>query len=767
VRSARTWLIATALVALGALATAAAAAARRFDAPFGGFLVYRSGAITSLWRGGWPGPAAGLRVRDVVLAVDGEPVRGGAELNAALAGRAGAARVTLTVRQARDGARREVAVPLRRLDGADLGFTLYLPFTIGLLYLLLGAVVLALKPSREASLASALFFVAAAFYLTMFDAHTSYRFTRVWLLYPLFGPLSIHLFAVFPEVRPGWARARVLGPLYLVGAAVIAWRQLAIDDPIASDRASLVSSTMLLGAFAADLGLLGYTLAHAASRAVRNRAKTVLAGLALTCTASVAWQFASRLGPPGAPMTADQVMVLSALFPFLAAYAIVKRNLLDLDAVLRAGLIYGLATAFVVGLYFAAVAAVGHLAAVWAGPSSTSVTVAATLLVAVVFHPVRLYAQRIVDRVLYRGARPLADLLALLRALSAVEGVGALADGALGPLRRLAGAPAAFLWVRRPSGDLFELAGVDGEKPGARPRTLPGDDAAAERAAAASETDLVVPLRARGVLVGLLVLTRPRAGATGYAQLRAVEAAAPQLALALENAQLVSERAQRERLAGLGQMAAVIVHEVKNPLGIIRVAAGTLKQRARDDASIELAACVEDEVDRVDATVRRLLELARPPQPRFADCDLERMIEQTLDRLRPDLQAAGVIVRTELAAVRARVDADELRRALLNLLLNARAAMPDGGTLAVRLRPPPPAATGPGRSVEIDVEDSGVGMDEATRRQLFRPFFTTRHGGTGLGLAFVKRVVEDHRGAIRVESQPGRGSLFTVTIPTA
>jgi signal transduction histidine kinase len=68
--------------------------------------------------------------------------------------------------------------------------------------------------------------------------------------------------------------------------------------------------------------------------------------------------------------------------------------------------------------------------------------------------------------------------------------------------------------------------------------------------------------------------------------------------------------------------------------------------------------------------------------------------------------------------------------------------------------------------IEIDVEDTGIGMDESTRRQLFRPFFTTRHGGTGLGLALVKRVVEDHRGAIRVESRPGRGSRFTVTLPT-
>jgi signal transduction histidine kinase len=136
------------------------------------------------------------------------------------------------------------------------------------------------------------------------------------------------------------------------------------------------------------------------------------------------------------------------------------------------------------------------------------------------------------------------------------------------------------------------------------------------------------------------------------------------------------------------------------------------------------------------------------------------LIRQTLDRLAPDLSAQGIDVRCELEpAPKVSADAEWMRRALLNLFLNAREAMPAGGALSVRLRPAPDL-------LEIEVEDSGVGMDEATRRQLFRPFFTTRHGGTGLGLAIVKRVVEDHKGVIRVDSRPGKGSRFTLTLPT-
>ena len=660
------WLAVAALMALGAVV---ASNALSWDTPFGGFFVYRSGAVTSLWRADWAGRRAGLQVRDVIVALDGEPVADGPSLAAALDRRRGAARVALDVRHP-DGTTARVSVPLSRLTKWDLGSTFLLPFSIGLVYLLLGATIYRYKRTREAALACALCLVAAAFYLSMFDAHTTYRFTRVWLSYPLLGPVSVHLFALFPEVRRRWARRRVLVPLYAVGCAVVAWRQWAIADPHRSDTASLTSAALLSVEFAIDLGLLAYTMTRGASPAVRNRAKSIFVGLALTCTTAVAWQFASRVASTSELLTADLAMVLSALFPALIAYAILKRNLFDLDAVLRASLVYGVATALVLGVYFAAVAVASHFATILVGQSFA---VALTLAVAVVFHPLRKGVQRIVDKLLYRDSR-MPALLELLRALPSVEDVPSLAEVALGPLLRLTRARGVVLFVpsrlgrldvggragepfdgdpHLPLGGAFEDALVGNPRPQAV-RDL-GEEAATERRYLGSlGVELLVPLVGRGRLDGLVAFTAPRGGVFGYGVLHALADAAPQLALALENAALVAERALRERLAALGQMAAVIVHEVKNPLGIIKVSAGALRQRARDDASSTLCAWIE----------------------------------------------VGV-----------------------------------------------------------------VGMDEATRRQLFRPFFTTRHGGTGLGLAIVKRVVEDHRGAIRVESHPGKGSRFTLTLP--
>jgi signal transduction histidine kinase len=786
-RSLVTYAVVTGVLAVLVLGVACAVLARSYNVPFPGFLAYRSGAVTSLWRAEWPGRRAGLRARDIVITVDGTPVSSGAEIAAALDRHGDGGTLVLEVRSpasrmwpSRIGPVHRVELPVGRLLPWDLGYTLFLPFSIGILYLLLGAVIYGFKPGPASALATALCLLAAAFYLTMFDAHTTYRFTRVWLLYPFFGPLSIHLFSLFPEKHPRWARRRVLVPMYLVGAAVVAWRQLVIDNPAGSDLASLVSSIILSFMFTADLALLADAMLRGSSPAVRNRAVNIFAGLGLTCGASVVWQFASRIGPPHLPMSADQAMLLSALFPILIAYAILKRNLFDFDAVLRASLGYFLTTAVVLGVYFGVVAVAGNIAASLFG-HSTGVAVGSTLIAALCFHPVRLQAQRIVDRLWVRD-RGGPDLVELLRALSSVDGVQALADRALGPLRRLTGARGVVLLVR--ARGRLELAGHEGEGELAsrvagaavpiggalerafaeRPepqsvRDLP-DDAALECAGlSVLPAELLVPLSSRGQLVGLIAFAARRRGVYGYGLRRALATCAPQLALALENAQLVAEGVMRERLAALGQLAAVIVHEVKNPLGIIKVAAGTLRKRVTDHGSAELAACVEDEVDRMDATVRRLLELARPPQPSLQPCDVGQVIRQTLDRLRPELASSGILVSTELGdAPSVSADAEELRRALLNLFLNAREAMPSGGTLRVRLTP------ADGR-LEIDVEDSGHGMDEATRRQLFRPFFTTRHGGTGLGLAIVKRIVEDHKGAIRVESRPGSGARFTVSLP--
>lgn len=734
-----------------------------------GFFAYRSGAVTNFRRADWPAKAAGVAVRDVVMALDDQPLPDGRALAKALEGRRLGERVKLAVRHP-NGAIDDVFLSVLRLSDADLGFALALPFSIGLLYLLLGAILFFAQTSTEATVTALLCGVASAFYMTMFDAHTTYRLDAVWLCYPVLGPLSVHLFARFPE------RRRRLSPPFLIavysmGALLVGLRIAYRQEPAIQDRLAFWSAVYLSAAFLFDLALLAMTARYSRDPSARNRSKSIFVGLAVSCGAAVAWQFAARTGA----MTAEQAMVLSALFPCLIAYAILRRNLFDFDAVLRIGLISAVASAAVLAIYFALVAVGGQLLVRLFGASQLAAVVA-TLLVAALFHPLRRAAQKLVDRAMYGGDLG-PEIAELGRELTTSSSIDEWAETCLTHLQRLTPDDIRLLLFVADGGRELVLVGSRGVHPSGTltHEPLPIDGLATLRRPVGraelppADRDRlrqlgigwVVPLERGGRLLGLVgVGETPR-----YATRRILTELSPPLTLALDSLLLARDRAARERLAVLGEMAALIVHEVKNPLGIMRVAAKTLERRVadRDSASSELCNCIKEEVDRVDATVHRLLDLARPTERAAEPVDLARLLLQTGDRVRPELEASGVTLALSIGETLPpiRGDAEALRRALLNLVHNARQAMPDGGTVQV---------SGVFRDkdgvVEVTVEDNGPGVAPDLRPLLFRPFSSRRQGGTGLGLAIVKRTLEEHQGTVRFEEAPSGGARFVLVLPT-
>jgi signal transduction histidine kinase len=502
--------------------------------------------------------------------------------------------------------------------------------------------------------------------------------------------------------------------------------------------------------------------------AVRSKARTMTFGLLLTITLAVVWSFMSRFGPRH--VTADQAMLLSALFPMLIGYATLRQNLFDLDAVLQKSLTYGAITALVLGLYVATVAilsaALSPVALRWSPFASPLLTaIVSTIILMMVASPLRNYVQRAVNRVFYSETvdvrRALLELGKDLEQARAPWELGERVATQLVRALELRGA-ALLTWHQDQlatlgrAGDVGELALDD-----ALTRRLRGE----ARPVRAGE-HVLVPLPLRGKSVGVVALSPRRDGhelSAGHLEL--VAALAPTLAIAVENAALVAERAGRERLAALGGVAAVIVHEVKNPLGIIRVSAATLEKKfGETDSGRELAQCIVEEVDRMDATLRQILSFARPQPPALAQCDLGALIERTCARMKPELEVARVKVATDLdGAPPVQADVAQLERVLVNLLKNAAAAMNGGGAITITTRPVRRLLGG--RAVEVAVADTGCGMDEVTRRRLFEPFFTTRPGGTGLGLAIVKQILDEHHGEIAVESEPGKGTVFRVTLP--
>ena len=226
--------------------------------------------------------------------------------------------------------------------------------------------------------------------------------------------------------------------------------------------------------------------------------------------------------------------------------------------------------------------------------------------------------------------------------------------------------------------------------------------------------------------------------------------------------QLEAEALRQSRLAAMGEMAATLAHEVRNPLGAMELFTGLLLQDLHDRPDTRaLAEEVARGITDLNHLVTNLLEFTRTRTPRVEMVDCRVLAEDAL-RYTADLQLAnGVAVVRDWPAdvpVAALADADLLRPVLLNLVRNALQAMPDGGTLTLAVR-----ATDAG--VDVAVADTGPGIPAAAHEEVFRPFYTTRTKGTGLGLPVARGLVTAMGGCLALESTPGSGARFTVTLP--
>jgi PAS domain S-box-containing protein len=216
-------------------------------------------------------------------------------------------------------------------------------------------------------------------------------------------------------------------------------------------------------------------------------------------------------------------------------------------------------------------------------------------------------------------------------------------------------------------------------------------------------------------------------------------------------------RAQ-ESLAKVGQLAAIVAHEVRNPLAGIRGAIQILSKRMPEGEDRQVMDRIVERVDTLNALTEDLLVFARPHAPELAPTRLEAILAVAQRLLAGHADLAGVSVEVKGEDVRLEADEKMLQDVFLNLFLNAAQAMKGEGTIRVTVR----AGTG---GVQVDVEDDGPGIPPDARERLFEPFFTTRHRGTGLGLPIVKRDVEAHGGEVTVTCPDEGGTRVTVALP--
>lgn len=226
--------------------------------------------------------------------------------------------------------------------------------------------------------------------------------------------------------------------------------------------------------------------------------------------------------------------------------------------------------------------------------------------------------------------------------------------------------------------------------------------------------------------------------------------------------QLQEAMARKEKLMALGHLAAGVAHEIRNPLSSIKGLAKYFAERTPPGGEAqELALVMAKEADRLNRVVSELLELVRPAHLNYQPVDINALIHHSLQLVSQDAQSRGIELqftpRPELTSIKA--DPDRLNQVLLNLYLNAMQAIGRDGVIHVS------ASEADRQRVKIVVTDSGKGMSDEELQAIFTPYFTTKADGTGLGLAVVQNIIEQHGGTIRAESQPGAGAIFTLWLP--
>jgi signal transduction histidine kinase len=348
-----------------------------------------------------------------------------------------------------------------------------------------------------------------------------------------------------------------------------------------------------------------------------------------------------------------------------------------------------------------------------------------------------------------------------------------LVDDAVPALRIRATYGGGQTWMRRPP---LDMAGsfIDEVVRSGSPLALLDlrdhvGDAYAQMAAQEGLSSLLcVPLKTSLQRTGLLMVYTIELRRFRAEEVELLSALAAQSAIAIENARLYramldtqEQLRQSERLAALGSMSAGLAHEIRNPLHTMQLLAYAMQKDCLRSGTLSAdLEVMQSEIGRLTLLVEQFLDFARPKRPTITPQKLQEIMEETLLLVRTEARRRSIRIAKawsgDLPVVW--VDGTQIKQVFLNILLNAMQAMPSGGGIEVCIH-------ANSEYITTEIHDHGEGMPAAVKAQLFTPFFTTKPKGVGLGLSISQRIIEGHRGAIRVTSQLGVGTTVRIELP--
>jgi K+-sensing histidine kinase KdpD len=622
------------------------------------------------------------------------------------------------------------------------------------------------RPLAAVNVAVALWNLDVFLLFALADGGLAGRLDRMFqapiIMLPFLALLFFFVFLGRPLARPlllgfgAWGLLLVAistGPLHLAG-----WRRLWFGWYGVPGKLYPLFVVYLV----AYLGISSTLLAREARRTRDHRRRTqaqYLLGANLLLGLASLTNFLPLWGLPFLPLG----NFASVLYVGVMAVTIARHRLLDVRVIFRAGMLYSALTFLLTIVYFSLVLGLQRWFqdAVFTG--SLLLPMLPALAVGVAAGPLKASLQERLDRTFFRSR---AERRARLEAFAAVLGRLEREDD----IWRAAwehgwrhAYPEAGQVLRHADGAFLTVCGPGsaGEEAAGAGRLLAGLGSAA-RLPEGGPFEVGVPVGGReGLLGGCLLGAKANGAIWSTEDLSFCDAIAGQTALALERARLRERVGREERLAALGRMAAVVSHELRNPLNVIRGAAEVLRRQAggrrAGDSVLEV---VEAEVGRGERFIRDVLFACGEQRPHLVPIDLALGLREVAERWGcAGHDGARLELRSPAAGLWIRGDAFQLRQVLENLACNAAEACGGNGRIVIT------AARQRDGQVAVSVEDDGPGIEPGLLPVIFEPFRTTKRRGGGLGLSIAKGVVEKHGGRISAANRPGGGAVFRVSLP--
>ncbi len=494
-----------------------------------------------------------------------------------------------------------------------------------------------------------------------------------------------------------------------------------------------------------------------------------------------------KLGWPVFFLTSLYAILVSVFF----AIALIRYRLLDIHILIRGGILYSTLSGFVLAVYVLLIKNIGEMISKTYTPKSLFVESMLILVLVYMLRPFQRKTEDWIDRFFYaeryhyrrkfvefsRALVELIDLGEVLRTtgrfISETLHIGRLAilliDGEgqeyvtryeenVPDELRIRSNSNLIRYVRKfRKGTVIENLRVE--------RGLWGE---AERLLSLG-LSAIIPIVLRERLAGLIILGR-KMSERDYTneEIEIMEAFANQTSLAISRALIYQDMSlkdrqimQSEKMASLGELAAGIAHEIRNPLAIISGSAETMRKRDDRETKEEMVTYITEEADRINTMIRNFLDYAKPKEPKFVRCNIVEVVEKSIGLILPQAKNHNVEVVREFPPKASYIDADPelIQHAFMNIELNALEAMETGGVLRIKV------VSNQGGRILVTFRDTGKGVSPEIARKVFDPFFTTKEGGTGLGLSIAHSIVESHDGTITNASHRGGGATFSISLP--